>query len=60
MNEGLVAILLIAGTIAGVLLGARLQSRKDARGMAVAPVGGREMCGSPPRSWRSPLRSSGW
>ena len=43
MNEGVVAILLVAGTIAGVLLGARIQARKDARGMAAAPARGREL-----------------
>lgn len=43
MNEGLVAILVVAGTIAGVLLGARIQARKDARGAAIAPAGGREL-----------------
>lgn len=43
MNEGLVAILVIAGTIAGVLLGARVQARRDARGMMIAPARGREL-----------------
>jgi hypothetical protein len=40
MNEGLVAILVVAGTIAGVLLGVRIQARKDARGNLIAPAGG--------------------
>lgn len=43
MNQGLVAILVITATIAGVLAGARIQARKDARGRAVAPVRGREL-----------------
>jgi len=43
MNEGLVAILVVAGTIAGVLLGVRIQARKDARGTVIAPAGGREV-----------------
>lgn len=43
MNEGMVAILVVAGTIAGVLIGARIQARKDARGTTVAPAGGREL-----------------
>jgi hypothetical protein len=43
MNEGLVAILVVAGTIAGVLLGARIQARKDVRGRAVALARGRAM-----------------
>lgn len=43
MNEGLVAILVVAGTIAGVLLGVRIQARKDARGALIAPAGGREL-----------------
>ena len=43
MNEGLVAIVLAAGTITGVLLGVRIQARKEARGRAVAPAGGREL-----------------
>ena len=43
MNEGLVAILVVAGTIAGALLGARIQARKDARGAMVAPARGREL-----------------
>ena len=43
MNEGLVAILVVAGTIAGVLLGARIQARKDARGTMIAPARGREL-----------------
>lgn len=43
MNEGLVAILLVAATIAGVLLGVRLQARKDAQGMVIASAGGREL-----------------
>ncbi|HEX2205460.1 MAG TPA: hypothetical protein VHG91_19270 [Longimicrobium sp.] len=43
MNEGMVAVLLVAGTVAGVLLGVRIQARKDARGTLVAPAGGREL-----------------
>lgn len=43
MNEGLVAILVVAGTIAGVLLGVRIQARKDARGNLIAPAGGQEL-----------------
>jgi hypothetical protein len=43
MNEGLVAILVVAGTIAGVLLGVRIQARKDARGMVIASADGREL-----------------
>lgn len=43
MNEGLVAILVVAGTIAGVLLGVRIQARKDARGNLIAPAGGRDL-----------------
>jgi hypothetical protein len=43
MNEGLVAILVVAATIAGVLMGARIQARKDARGRLVAPVREREL-----------------
>lgn len=43
MNQGLAAILVIAGTIAGVLAGARIQARKDARGAVAAPVRGREL-----------------
>lgn len=39
MNQGLVAILVVAGTIAGVLLGARIQARKDARDKAIARAG---------------------
>lgn len=35
MNEGLAATLVIAGTISGVLLGARVSARKDARGVAL-------------------------
>jgi hypothetical protein len=43
MNEGLVAILIVIATVAGVLLGARIQARKDARGIAIAPAGGRDL-----------------
>lgn len=43
MNEGLVAILVVAGTIAGVLLGVRIQARKEVRGTAVALARGREL-----------------
>lgn len=43
MNEGVVAILVVAGTIAGVLLGVRIQARTDAQGRAVASAGGRHL-----------------
>jgi hypothetical protein len=43
MHEALVATLIVAGTIAGVLLGTRIQARKDARGMMAAPAGRREL-----------------
>jgi hypothetical protein len=43
MNEGVVAILVVAGTIAGVFLGVRIQARKDARRTVIAPAGGREL-----------------
>lgn len=39
MSEWLIAVLLAAGTIAGVLLGAWIQARKDARGTAIARAG---------------------
>ncbi|HEU4457182.1 MAG TPA: hypothetical protein VFR81_29200 [Longimicrobium sp.] len=43
MSEGVVAILVVAGTVAGVLLGVRVQARKDARGAVIAPAGGRDL-----------------
>lgn len=43
MNEALVALLVVAGTITGVLLGVRIQARRDARGMRIAPAGGRHL-----------------
>ncbi|HYR10250.1 MAG TPA: hypothetical protein VEQ60_20920 [Longimicrobium sp.] len=43
MNEGVVALLVVAGTIAGVLLGVRIQTRKDTLGRVIAPAGGREL-----------------
>ena len=43
MNAGVVAILVVAGTIAGVLLGTRIQARKDARRAVIAAAGGREL-----------------
>lgn len=42
MNEGLAVTLVAVGTISGVLLGARVQARKDTRGTASA-TGGREL-----------------
>jgi hypothetical protein len=44
MNEGLAAaIFVVAGTVAGVLLGVRIQARKEAWGRTSEPVGGREL-----------------
>ena len=42
MNEGVIAVIVGAAALAGVLLGARIQLRKEARITAVAP-GGREL-----------------
>ena len=43
MNQGLVAVLVVGGTIAGVLLGVRIQARKDARDTSVAFISRREL-----------------
>lgn len=43
MEEVLVALLVCAATVVGLLVGARIQARRDARRMAIAPAGWREM-----------------
>lgn len=43
MNEGVVALLVVVGTILGVLLGVRIQARKQESAMRIAPARGRQL-----------------
>jgi hypothetical protein len=43
MNAGVLALLLAAAAVAGILLGVRIQAREDARGARVATARGRDL-----------------